>query len=359
MADNQRNQRRDRSWDQNRNSSQFSSDQDRDYGNHANMNGDRGYNSRYGQQHDEGNFGNQWNRESNYERSNYGSGRYNRDYNSGNNEDNFGYGGREYGSNYGGGNYQGSSSYYSNGMYGSTRPTYGNSRNLYDREYEGYNRDFNSGYSGLGGANYGNSYEDRGRRLYEQNRNYSGYGNSDYGRMTQDRNQRYGTGDSNERGWWDRTRDEVSSWFGDDDAERRRDRDKQQNYRGKGPRNYNRSDDRIKEDVNDRLSDDPWVDATEISVTVNNGEVTLTGTVNQRSDKRRAEDIAEAVSGVKNVENRLRITTQNETRADSGSPTGSMSGSISSEQAQTGTSNREPQSRDVEKNKAKAGYVTG
>ena len=98
--------------------------------------------------------------------------------------------------------------------------------------------------------------------------------------------------------------------FGDEDAERRRERDRTLRgmYRGKGPRNYSRSDERVKEDVNDRLSDDPFVDASDIDVTVTNGEVTLTGTVDHRSTKRRAEDLAESVSGVKNVENRLRVS---------------------------------------------------
>jgi hypothetical protein len=35
--------------------------------------------------------------------------------------------------------------------------------------------------------------------------------------------------------------------------------------------------------------------------------VTLTGTVNSRSDKRRAEDVADRVSGVTNVQNNLRL----------------------------------------------------
>jgi len=59
--------------------------------------------------------------------------------------------------------------------------------------------------------------------------------------------------------------------------------------------------------VNDRLSDDYYLDASEVEVTVENTEVTLTGTVNNRNDKRRAEDLAESVSGVTNVENRLRV----------------------------------------------------
>ncbi|HEU5148394.1 MAG TPA: BON domain-containing protein [Chryseosolibacter sp.] len=78
-------------------------------------------------------------------------------------------------------------------------------------------------------------------------------------------------------------------------------------YKGKGPRNYKRSDDRIKEQINDRLADDPWVNATEIETDVKNGEVILSGTVNNRSEKRRAEDIVESVSGVSHVENRLRL----------------------------------------------------
>ncbi|HET7288348.1 MAG TPA: BON domain-containing protein, partial [Pyrinomonadaceae bacterium] len=58
---------------------------------------------------------------------------------------------------------------------------------------------------------------------------------------------------------------------------------------------------------NDRLSDDYYIDASDVEVAVANSEVTLTGTVRSRTDKRRVEDIAESVSGVTNVENRLRV----------------------------------------------------
>jgi osmotically-inducible protein OsmY len=78
-------------------------------------------------------------------------------------------------------------------------------------------------------------------------------------------------------------------------------------HTGRGPKNYTRSDDRIREDVNDRLTDDPDIDASDIEVKVSNCEVTLTGTVDSRDDKRRAEDCAESVSGVKNVQNNLRV----------------------------------------------------
>jgi Flp pilus assembly secretin CpaC len=63
--------------------------------------------------------------------------------------------------------------------------------------------------------------------------------------------------------------------------------------------------------VNDRLSDDPHVDASEIEVAVSSCEVTLSGTVDSREAKRRAEDIAEQVSGVKHVQNNIRVQQQN------------------------------------------------
>jgi hypothetical protein len=101
-------------------------------------------------------------------------------------------------------------------------------------------------------------------------------------------------------------------------------------YRGRGPKGYRRSDERIKEDVNDRLSEG-YLDASDIEVSVSNAEVTLTGTVNSRRDKRRAEDIAEAVSGVTNVENRLRVKQQ------SGSAMYSNTGTTTGYSSSTGT----------------------
>jgi Flp pilus assembly secretin CpaC len=78
-------------------------------------------------------------------------------------------------------------------------------------------------------------------------------------------------------------------------------------HRGKGPKDYKRSEDRIKEDVCDRLSDDDMVDASHIQIQVQGQEVVLTGSVSSREEKRRAEDVVESISGVRNVENRLRV----------------------------------------------------
>lgn len=78
-------------------------------------------------------------------------------------------------------------------------------------------------------------------------------------------------------------------------------------YSGRGPKNYNRSDDRIREDVCERLTHHPQIDASEIEVKVQNGEVTLTGTIDERHAKRMAEDVAEQVSGVREVHNEIRV----------------------------------------------------
>ena len=79
-------------------------------------------------------------------------------------------------------------------------------------------------------------------------------------------------------------------------------------YRGRGPQNWRRSDERIREAVNELLTDHDGVDATEIEVTVENGEVTLQGMVGSRWEKRLAEDIAGSCRGVHDVHNRLRVS---------------------------------------------------
>lgn len=76
---------------------------------------------------------------------------------------------------------------------------------------------------------------------------------------------------------------------------------------GRGPKNYSRSDERIREDVNDRLLEHGEIDASDVVVTVSDREVTLEGIVDDKRTKRLAEDIAESVSGVRDVHNRLRV----------------------------------------------------
>lgn len=79
-------------------------------------------------------------------------------------------------------------------------------------------------------------------------------------------------------------------------------------HAGRGPRGYQRSDERIKEDICERMSQNGQLDASDLEVRVVNAEVTIEGTVNDRQAKRLAEDIAEGVMGVREVHNQVRVT---------------------------------------------------
>lgn len=82
-------------------------------------------------------------------------------------------------------------------------------------------------------------------------------------------------------------------------------------YRGRPPRAYRRSDERILDDIVERLLV-AAVDASEVEVKVENGEVTLSGTVRERRDKRRIEDACEDVFGVQDVHNQIRVVREGE-----------------------------------------------
>ena len=205
--------------------------------------------------------------------------------------------------------------------------SYGQSRA--DRNF---GRDFES-ERGFGGSDYRRSgaYDPLAAYDRQQSRSRASYGGSgrdrdfsqSYGSNTSNRSN-YGQGDyapderrSDDRGFFDKAGDEVASWFGDDDAERRREMDyrrqqdehanRGQSHRGRGPKNYSRTDDRILEDACDHLTHDHGVDASELEVTVKSGELTLDGKVNSRWEKRRAEDCVHDISGVKHVQNNLRL----------------------------------------------------
>lgn len=85
---------------------------------------------------------------------------------------------------------------------------------------------------------------------------------------------------------------------------------RKESYQGRGPRGYRRSDERIREDVCEMLTEDPYLDASNMEVRVEKGEVTLTGSVGSREDKRRAEDLIERIPGVQDVHNHLRIMSE-------------------------------------------------
>lgn len=77
------------------------------------------------------------------------------------------------------------------------------------------------------------------------------------------------------------------------------------NYTGKGPRNYVRSSDRIIDDIVHAFTVDRHLDASFIDVDVVGDEVHLTGYVDSRISRWRAEDLAAEVPGVKTIINQL------------------------------------------------------
>lgn len=78
-------------------------------------------------------------------------------------------------------------------------------------------------------------------------------------------------------------------------------------HSGRGPQGYQRSNERIQEEVCEALTRHGHVDASGINVRVEQGEVILEGTVTSRREKRLAEEAVESLSGVKDVHNHLRV----------------------------------------------------
>ena len=155
----------------------------------------------------------------------------------------------------------------------------------------------------------GEDRTDRGR-MYEQATQTSGYGQQGWqggysqpapGQVGQQQDYRqqqlYGQGD--QAGWIEDAGapDRPDLTFGRGEGL----------FRGRGPKGYVRSDDRIREDVSERLTEDSWIDASDLEVTVTAGVVTLAGTLPDWDQKRRAEELATAVPGVVVVTDHVRV----------------------------------------------------
>jgi osmotically-inducible protein OsmY len=162
---------------------------------------------------------------------------------------------------------------------------------------------------------------DRWNRGDEANRGGAGYEGEGFfrggGRDTErgpdrdfDRGHDYsrGANDFNRGGYWGPASgsDFGQSWNTNRGAQRQP--PPYASHRGKGPKNYQRSDERIREDVCELLTRDDRVDATELEVNVNAGVVTLSGSIDDRVAKRRAEDLAESCNGVRDVRNEIRVS---------------------------------------------------
>ena len=67
------------------------------------------------------------------------------------------------------------------------------------------------------------------------------------------------------------------------------------------------ADERIWEEVHERLMGHPDLDTPEVEIHVEEGEVTLAGRVDSREAKWLAEEVARTVPGVQDVHNRLKV----------------------------------------------------
>lgn len=235
--------------------------------------------------------------------------------------------GRQYGGKYGGQGYAGPyrGQGYAGQRYGGEFDGQGQG---YGGQYEG--QGYGGGYRGRG---YGGEYRgpDYGRQDYGQQ-----YGQRDYGQGQYDnrfRGERWGGRNApSEMGW-------RSSEFGGhnesgpaygmhgNQGEQFHGTRGMPSNAGRGPEGYQRSDERIKEDVHEALTWDHDVDASNIQVKVENGEVTLEGTVHDRQQKRAAEDALEDVRGVTDVHNQLRVEPQDSEHRQGSSSQGNKSGS--------------------------------
>jgi osmotically-inducible protein OsmY len=106
-----------------------------------------------------------------------------------------------------------------------------------------------------------------------------------------------------------------------------------QSHRGRGPQGYQRSDERLKEMICERLTDDPAIDATNVTVEVTSQVVKLTGTVDDRSTKYEIEELVESFGGVKDIDNQLRA----QSRQSNWNPSGANQASTSGQQPRGGS----------------------
>jgi osmotically-inducible protein OsmY len=193
------------------------------------------------------------------------------------------------------------------------------SSDRYGHEGSRGNYDFSRG--GVDYGSFGRGMSDWGRGLadYGHQQSQQGRGYSDFGRD-------YGTGAGMGHADWNR--------FGSDDMNQswgRRSYDQQgqqsswNEQRSRWPKSYKRSDERIKDDIHEELIRHERIDASDVEVQVKDGEVTLTGQVSSRQDKRVAEELAEKVLGVHDVQNQLRVRSQQQSQSYSQESGSSMS----------------------------------
>lgn len=86
-----------------------------------------------------------------------------------------------------------------------------------------------------------------------------------------------------------------------------------------GPKNYARSDERIRELICERIIQDLSIDASDVSVEVRSGRVALDGTVPHRQMRHAIEDVVDRCWGVQDIENNIRVQSGQGLGAETGS----------------------------------------
>ena len=182
-------------------------------------------------------------------------------------------------------------------------------------EYEG---------SRYGGSQYGGqsgrgSYGSMGSPTSSR-RGYSSFGEPNF----------HGGRDERDEETWNRSGSEWSGMSQGFGRSEQRSMSSGSSRTNRGPKNYKRSDERIKEDVCDRLSQSD-LNCEDVEINVKNGEVTLTGTTDSGHERREIERVAETIPGVQDVTNQIRIKRETSRTGDSRTSEGrSMSSSAES-----------------------------
>jgi hypothetical protein len=220
----------------------------------------------------------------------------------------YGQGSQGYGQGYGPGYGQGSTQGYGIGGRGP-------GLTHYDQEYDSPMRGA-YGQGGYGGYDQGGRAQGM-RGLPGQGAFGSGYGARQPGRFQMEDDgptgEGYGAG-------YGRSSAGMSGPYSGESGQR------QSGFRGMGPRGYKRSDERLAEDINEQLTDDAHIDASDVSVDVKDGVVTLSGQVSERRAKHHIEDLVERCHGVQDIRNQISVKRKQATIVASDKNAGDPSG---------------------------------
>jgi hypothetical protein len=192
------------------------------------------------------------------------------------------------------------------------------------------------GGGGMGSSSYGAG---RSRQQEFSSGQYGPHGSESYGRRDFAGHQNWGAGGlGGPPGEGLSVQSYGSSGYGLGRAQEGQEAQRVEQRRPhRAPKGYQRSDQRIYEDLCDRLTDHPRIDPREMSVRVQEGSVTLEGSVHSRLEKYMAEDLADSIPGVKEVISNLRIEREPRSSSPGDRPTDVPEGSHMISRAEKGS----------------------